>query len=481
MSTPTPHPDQIEAHAAQGYSLLDVARLLGVRQKDITGAAYVDAFNEGAKRWRENGSSSPQKVVEIVAQKVLVELRQKEMTRAELREIVGLDYGEINLAIEVLETQLLVEMEEDGGGTSYFRATGMPSPVAERRKAAAIIEVSNEVRVKAEKALATAAPVTGRPKIAVDLVRMEELLADPNLSMADVADKLGINRNTIYQRKDHESDFKAAYDRGLKRREEACRLSRALPPRRIVPDEEEKIGGAKCHCGRDAGHTGRHVGSPSRIPKPVCVDCGKPRSVGSAKRCRDCFKAKAAERAASLNNGHVPQKSSKNITETITNSALPRFGTFCTANCDPPTVGHHKDCAYWKQEGVTLPETSMVASKTSTAEVYGGVRLREEVQIRVEEMASWPAERITEFFEALAKVVEIPQQPVRKTIKKTWPKDFEDDSEEGMPSLTLCYLMSLLHDSMEQYEKDAVWTLALYIKRIQAAVELSKSVCSIGN
>lgn len=123
----------------------------------------------------------------------------------------------------------------------------------------------------------------------------------------------------------------------------------------------------------------------------------------------------------------------------------------------------------------------MVASKTSTAEVYGGVRLREEVQIRVEEMASWPAERITEFFEALAKVVEIPQQPVRKTIKKTWPKDFEDDSEEGMPSLTLCYLMSLLHDSMEQYEKDAVWTLALYIKRIQAAVELSKSVCSIGN
>lgn len=173
-------------------------------------------------------------------------------------------------------------------------------------------------------------------------------------------------------------------------------------------------------------------------PLQTCVDCGSPRSVGSGERCRACYTAQAEQRKNGDQSHPVPASGN----------------------------GHHAEPAQ--------PATSIAARRTTSAEVYGGVMLHEEIQVRVEEMASWPAERITEFFEALAKVVEIPQRPIRKAIKLAWPKDFEDESPEGMTGLTMCYLVSLLHDSMEAHEKAAVWTLIQYIKRIQARVEQGK-------
>jgi hypothetical protein len=32
----------------------------------------------------------------------------------------------------------------------------------------------------------------------------------------------------------------------------------------------------------------------SKYGKPICVDCGGPRSVGSGQRCKSCYKTKAA-------------------------------------------------------------------------------------------------------------------------------------------------------------------------------------------
>ena len=62
----------------------------------------------------------------------------------------------------------------------------------------------------------------GRPRIEVDLQQLEDLLANPDLTMSEVGERLRMNRNTIYHRKEKEPDFRAAYERGLERREAAC-------------------------------------------------------------------------------------------------------------------------------------------------------------------------------------------------------------------------------------------------------------------
>jgi hypothetical protein len=63
----------------------------------------------------------------------------------------------------------------------------------------------------------------GRPRIEVDLQKLEDAIADPALSMGEVADRAGIKRNLIYDRKDVDPEFRAAYDRGMERREQTLR------------------------------------------------------------------------------------------------------------------------------------------------------------------------------------------------------------------------------------------------------------------
>lgn len=114
-------------------------------------------------------------------------------------------------------------------------------------------------------------------------------------------------------------------------------------------------------------------------------------------------------------------------------------------------------------------DTQMV---TRTSEIHGSLVLREEVQLKVEEIAQWPPERIAEFFDAISKVVGIPQRPLPSEIKLSWSKDFEDDkSSEGILGLTYLYLVSMLHDGMEEHEKNAVWVLLRYLKRMEAERE----------
>lgn len=135
--------EQIEAHAAQGYSLPDVARLLGVpffSDKDQSGRDAVDAFNRGAERWRQNGQPRPPRANDIIAQAVHSQLLSREMTRPKLKEVLGFRYDDLNLAIETLEGQLLIDHEEDAGGTVYYRGAGIPSQVAPRRS---VVTVAN--------------------------------------------------------------------------------------------------------------------------------------------------------------------------------------------------------------------------------------------------------------------------------------------------------------------------------------------------
>lgn len=64
-----------------------------------------------------------------------------------------------------------------------------------------------------------------------------------------------------------------------------------------------------------------------------------------------------------------------------------------------------------------------------------------------------------------------------KTIKRAWSREFEsDNTEDGTVGLTYLYLISMLHDGMEEHEKDAVWTLIKYLKRMQANAEMEKEI-----
>jgi hypothetical protein len=439
--------------------------------------------------------------------------------------------------------------------------------------------------------------MTGRPPIFVDLKAMEDLIADPQNTMGDVAGLLGVDRNTIYARKDHDNGFKRAYLRGMVRREAACIESNGSKPDDLVlkaiglgfgtrRELREALGFGydvieKCiernSLELDTQMTGQIerlklrtaldgdgeivVAPPTEKNTGVCADCGKPCARGAA-RCMKCFQAnqhpprnfevfdatketcscgrpanhggrcwfrrkttpslydelrqqkskesdevgaaadtvpsqividsqRAGELCAegksyreiadalgvnfytfndrryqdvelrkALNEGHRRYKESKGkpltalervtskITEQEFTEALEKVSakkpshieqfvvkddrdSFCLNNCDPDTVGHNLKCSWWETE------------------------VGRQVKARLDLIV-------------VEKEPDTQRTQLPRTIKRAWSKEFEDDSEEGIPGLTMLYLVSMLHDGMREYEKAAVWTLIQYLKRIEA-------------
>lgn len=306
----TIEPAQIEAHAAQGYSLLDVARLLGLRHRDLgVEPKLIDAFNEGARRWRGNGSPVPPKVGEIIAQKVMVELKRREMTRAQLKEIIGVDHGEINLALESLETALMIDHEEDGSGTSHYRASGVESTVAAQRKASTVTEVNDADR--------------GRDRYYADLATQPA----PEQDVDNVEQE-------------------------------------------VMPEER------KCHCGRTAGHTGRHIGGPAKL---LHAETGK--AAPDVVRGKGC----------TLPTDHTGMCSKTGLSASG-NGTNPKSEIAQPVRMEMVTVDKNQD-------------TSIAAKQTTSAEVYGGVRVQQDIDIQVAEIAQWPEDRVIAFVDALAESI----------------------------------------------------------------------------
>lgn len=228
--------------------------------------------------------------------------------------------------------------------------------------------------------------VMGRPQIPIDLVELEDLLADPDLTMAQVSSKLGLGRNTIYTRKDADPAFAKVYERGLARREEACAARRkpasALNNGRRARSRQEP-GNELARIGQDSG---QEVGQPP-TEESVALD-----------RRRD-----------TQEDGHHRVKI--------------EYGSV-TIFCDTP------------EEAVALADL-----------------------LRPTSLPLAPEPRM-----------------LPKTVKQAWSKDFENDdgSPEGWIGMSYLYLVSMLHDGMEEGEKEAVWILLRYLKRMEAAKELAK-------
>lgn len=132
-------PGEVEAFAARGYSLIDIARLIGVDRTTLLrhrseNQELADAHNRGHFRWTEAGSPEPVSVKVLIENQVYALLQQREMSRPQLKDELGFRHEEINLAIEALEEKLLIQREDDVR-TSWYRANGVASPCAEKREA----------------------------------------------------------------------------------------------------------------------------------------------------------------------------------------------------------------------------------------------------------------------------------------------------------------------------------------------------------
>jgi hypothetical protein len=106
---------------------------------------------------------------------------------------------------------------------------------------------------------------------------------------------------------------------------------------------------------------------------------------------------------------------------------------FCMRNCDPPTIGHHYQCGFYKKEEATdnsrniipapdsvspvgeKPTPPMEIPRASIVSIDGFLRFNIEVQISVAEMATWPSHKITDFWDGVRKVLAAtkPDRPLR--------------------------------------------------------------------
>ena len=221
----TPDPEQVEAHAAQGYSLPDVARLLGVpffNQNSPESNAAVDAFNRGAARWRENGQPVPPRATDIIAQAVHSQLLSKEMTRPQLKDALGFRHDDLNLAVETLEAQFLIEHREDGMGTVFYRGAG--TPAAKPKKVA----ISAPVR-----------EIVSRPQAGNNDVN-EPLQPEPKPKPNGHSDIVGNKPKKISARSEALDSRKAGHETAVSPENEKI-ITRAITakPERLVPIERE--------------------------------------------------------------------------------------------------------------------------------------------------------------------------------------------------------------------------------------------------
>ena len=169
--------------------MADTCRLLGIPRNGTAAQEFYNAYELGNRRWRDAGSPPPSRVIDLIAQAVHADLLRREMTRPELRSSLGLQYEDINLALDLLRERYMVEMEEDAGGTSHYRASGTPSPVAEKRRQSSTIvyeditkeefvdtlkQVSRPVEPELQASVAVEPEPNGRQKVSARRPRGEE-------------------------------------------------------------------------------------------------------------------------------------------------------------------------------------------------------------------------------------------------------------------------------------------------------------------
>lgn len=301
---------------------------------------------------------------------------------------------------------------------------------------------------------------------------------------------------------------------------------------------------------------------------PKCADCGEPRSVGSAERCRPCYEAKAKEKQVgyvefggeaspkpvrtsskfgisvtaevrkiveamnvgfetdtprlftALLEAHPALKSHNDhvtLRTYIAQAVLPLKGQLLRViykgkagqpdilcrigQPDPPLSENSQDAVKIetkvrteiaqpkpvevvepdKKQDKIIPqnipsERSIARSSSSFEGANQAMALEPQGKYRVK------YEGLTIYCDTADEAIELADhfqgrmtntpKVMPKTVKRAWSKDFENDnSEDGTTGLSMLYLVSMLHDGMEDHEKQAVWTLIQYLKRIQAALE----------
>lgn len=196
-----------------------------------------------------------------------------------------------------------------------------------------------------------------------------------------------------------------------------------------LSDAEEDEGEDLCGCGKARGHRG-FCGKRDIKPKTVCAGCKESAEVTTDSLCWDCYKKKMKAK----------------VDEEVSDAALDLV--------EP-----------------VIPEQEEASPVGEIAPAPTGLVLYDSVQDCVNEVVNWPKERIAEFFATMAEAMGLAQTSPPREIKLAWSRDFEEHDPEGTTGLTYLYLISMLHHRMEEHEKQAVWVLVQYLKRIECAKE----------
>lgn len=365
----------------------------------------------------------------------------------------------------------------------------------------------------------------GRPRIEVDLVALEDLLADPDLTIAEVGERLGIKPGVISYRRDHHLDFAEVWDRGLARREATRQRRRQSPGGNTTSSITKRYGPfCRANCFPD-DKLGHHMDCAYWKEAEARRSRTAQNAISEESKTEEL--APQFEQAKALSDN--PQEQPQNITKVITNpetfpeteTVQPERSQVITMDIskdktDPsnpankisaiPTNGPIADNldsietskeAMAKERNI-IPElsgqeTQMVTRQT---EIHGSLVLREEVQLKVEEIAQWPAERIAEFFEAVSKIAEIPSRPSAPDLSLITPQQLIDrfntlndgEIDEFFTKMNskdknvhwgvidyprpkefyetgYQFLTELLDPYMKEDEQQAIWLLLRYLKK----------------
>lgn len=241
----------------------------------------------------------------------------------------------------------------------------------------------------------------------------------------------------------------------------------------VIADAERE----KCGCGRDREHKGRcsarRATEPrtQRIADLTCEKCGAPRSPLSGRLCRACYEgrnnipANSGEQAEPEESeaspvGYIDEAEPEALKVSVRKEVVAAPTSVKIERVNSQTGARAAGLAEPSSVVLAPPPTRVALIKLKYGELSIECDTPEEAVAIVRRIATDPA-------------------PMPKTVKRAWSKDFEaDDSEEGITGLCYLYLVSMLHDGMEENEKQAVWTLVLYLKRMQAQAALEREKLS---
>lgn len=275
-------------------------------------------------------------------------------------------------------------------------------------------------------------PQQGAAYKPLDLATVEEVMATEE-TIAKGAARLGLTNMQLYTRRQKDEEVEKAVKRGRDRWYENA------PHIDINAEDEDEDP-------KSAVRTEKPSISEPVIEKPQQIQTDQSPEVRRAKVGENI-----TETITSNENQRTLEKKDPNFPDAkpLTEHELPQKAS------DPPQI------------------MQKIITPMAQVQVMGGMKFREDVEIRLSELREWPAERISEFFETLSKIIEIPHRPLPTTIKPAWSPSFEGEAgdPESMVGLTYCYLIGMLHHNMEPHEKEAVWTLVQYLKRMEAYVE----------